>query len=611
MERPPQHVTETESIKIFDQAIPSEWINRTINLDYGLDKSVEVTENGKLTGKELLVQLKGTNTINITDGCVSYPLEVKNLKYYLQRDLPVVLTVVEVTSRKCYWLFIQQYIFEVLDESNPNWTSQGTVTVKIPVSNDIASTLPQLKDVALGGSTYILSKRLDKIPIEHLEHWKDNSEAISKLMQVDKKLLDKQFQIKFDVAYRLQKENSYEQSFKLLLKIAEQAKSQDDTSTQIKAILVAVYSLNPLGDSEQIVELLESIGELVQKSGDLSFELMWRSEYLETIFATLIKKLNSTRMMFAVATHAPQGTMAPFLGVEIGKIISGLYEVENDFINLLERANQNKEITIYLDLLRRLSKMQFIWCYNNSLEGNPTIIFSQIDSIKKTLLSALELATQMSLDIEFEIFLDLANICNSVEDNESRDKYLKSAMELAKKLDHKGFQSAVQSTQERLKKSYSIPTMIKAKGTRVNTEEDITDEEEEKVAKKLLEIGGIDIKGNDELAKIARIGLKDRNPERVLKYCENLHTEVVNWGPIWEMVGLLTTGMKILFCEKKGVSIMGFELDILLEDMKKDCCASCSDLCPRPADWKWTHEWHKSRAQPLLMKKTIHNYLRS
>jgi hypothetical protein len=74
------------------------------------------------------------------------------------------------------------------------------------------------------------------------------------------------------------------------------------------------------------------------------------------------------------------------------------------------------------------------------------------------------------------------------------------------------------------------------------------------------------------------------------------------------MVGLLTTGMKILFCEKKGVAVFGNQLDVLLEDMKKNHCASCSDLCPKPADWKWTHKWHKARGQPELMKKYIHNF---
>ena len=80
---------------------------------------------------------------------------------------------------------------------------------------------------------------------------------------------------------------------------------------------------------------------------------------------------------------------------------------------------------------------------------------------------------------------------------------------------------------------------------------EITDEEEEKTLKHLLETGGIDIASNDDLAELAKIGLKDRNPERILKFCENLHTEIVNYGPIWDMVGLPSTGTKILFCEKR------------------------------------------------------------
>lgn len=608
MERPSQHVTETESAIIFSQTIPSEWVNRDIKPDYGLDKSVEIVEGGKVTGKELLIQLKGTTTINVTDGYVSYPLEVKNLKYYLERDTPVILTVVDVPSKKCYWLFIQEYIYQTLDEANPNWKQQETVTVKIPVTNDLVSTIPQLKGVALGGTTYILLKKLDKIPIEQLEHWESNSQAIKRLEEVGDKFLQKQFEINFDISYRLQTENEYEKSIDKLREIAQQAKSKDP-ATYCKAILLIAYHLNPFSESKEIFQLLKSIKDTV-KTSHPALQIMWEGEYLETLFAKLMKDLNAYRMMYAVASNAPQGTMAPYIGVEIHKIVNGLYNIEKDFPSLLDRAIEIKQVVLYLDSQRRLMKMQFLWCYNNSLEGNPTTLYSQIDSIKKSLISALELAKHFSKDIEFEIYLDLALVCGSVEDNNSRDKYLENALELAKSLDHKGFLEGAQSTKEHLKKSMSIPTMIKSKTAPV-TDEDISDEEEERVTKKLLEIGGIDLNSDDELARMARIGLKDRNPERILKCCEHLYAEVVIYGPIWEMVGLPTTGMKILFCEKKGVSVMGYELDQILDDMKKDCCSTCKDLCPRPADWTWTHKWHKARGQPELMKKTIRNFLRS
>ena len=499
MQRPSQHVTETKSRLIFSKLIPPEWINRDIILDYGIDKSVEIVENGKVTGKEFLAQIKGTEAINIADDCVNYPIEVNNLKYYLQRDAPVVIVVVDVNTEKGYWLFIQQYIYEVLDESNPNWTSQGTVTIKIPVKNDLSTTLPQLKEVALAGSTYIIAKRLDKIPLEYLGHWKDNTEAISKLMQMDKKLADKQFQIKFDVAYRLQKENDYTKSFELLLKTAEQAKSQGDAPSRIKAILVAVYQLNPLADSKQIVELLESIGEPVQKSGDLSFELMWRSEYLETIFATAMRNLTSTRMMHLVASQTQGSSMTPFLGVRIGEIILDLYKVESEFISLLDKAYKNEQFLIYLDLLRRLAKMQFLWCYNNALDVNPAVTYVQISSIERTLVLAEQLSAFLSQDYRIEINLDLAILYNSIEQNENRDKHLTIAMELAKRLEHKGFQRQYNQNKKCSKQHMTIPTMIKTKNAPKQIEE-ISDEEEEQIVKKLLEHGGIDLNSEDELS---------------------------------------------------------------------------------------------------------------
>ena len=330
---------------------------------------------------------------------------------------------------------------------------------------------------------------------------------------------------------------------------------------------------------------------------------MWSSEYLEACFAKLMKGYNSARMLHLVASQAPQGTMAPYLSAEIQKIIKGLYEVENSFIKLLDKATENKQVNMYLDLLRRLSKMQFVWYYNNSLNDNPKTIYTQIESLKQTLLSALELAKSVSKDAEFEIYLDLARLFGSIEDKKSSEEYLGKAMELAKELDHKGFIHAVETTTEQIEQSQSIPDLIKVKDAPSSGQ--IADEEEEKMTKKLLELAGININGSDYIAEIARLGLKDRNPERVLKHCQYLHTEIISWSPTWESFGLFSTGMKILFCEKKGIPIFDFELDVALEEIKTWFCSSCNSHCPRPTDWKWSHEWHRTRGQPLEMRKIM------
>jgi len=104
----------------------------------------------------------------------------------------------------------------------------------------------------------------------------------------------------------------------------------------------------------------------------------------------------------------------------------------------------------------------------------------------------------LSQDLRVEINLDLAILYNSIEQTEKRDRHLTIAMELAKKLEHKGLQYAILSNQELFKTAQTIPTMIKAKDApKLNQE--VSDEEEEQMAKKLLEAGGIDLNSEDEL----------------------------------------------------------------------------------------------------------------
>jgi hypothetical protein len=334
---------------------------------------------------------------------------------------------------------------------------------------------------------------------------------------------------------------------------------------------------------------------------------MWKADYLETVFAQLLSKYNSTRILHLVASQSQEGSMAPYLGVEIARIIDGIYQVEKDFVECLTNAYQSKEFFVYLDLLRRLAKMQYLWCYNNSLKGDQTAVNSQLKSIESTFLLAEKLASKISSEILFEIYLDLATFYHSVEANQLTDDYFKRAIDLANKLDHRGFINGVHHLQETAKKSVTIPYMLKKENYERQSQV-ITDKEEEKVQRELLEFAGIDINSNDEFAKLARIGLKDRNPERILKYCENLHTEIVIWGPIWDMVALQSTGTKILFCEKNNAAIFGMQLDEILENMKKEYCNNCQNLSPRTENWKWTHEWHKSREQPEKMKEYIKKY---
>ena len=62
-QRPRQHQLETESQLAFAAALPSGWLFRPINPDYGIDGLVEVFDgSSRATGAMFFVQLKATDT---------------------------------------------------------------------------------------------------------------------------------------------------------------------------------------------------------------------------------------------------------------------------------------------------------------------------------------------------------------------------------------------------------------------------------------------------------------------------------------------------------------------------------------------------------------------
>ena len=148
MKRHRTHQIDELAQRIFKNALPPTWVVNKQENDYAKDFHVEIGEdNSDLTGSSFFVQLKGQEKADISaDGSlVKYCLEIKYAAYYLDKikDLPVFLVVVDVNSKKGWWLFLQP----VLD-ANQAWRKKGgqnakkkpCVTVSLPISNDISDT---------------------------------------------------------------------------------------------------------------------------------------------------------------------------------------------------------------------------------------------------------------------------------------------------------------------------------------------------------------------------------------------------------------------------------------------------------------------------------------
>lgn len=156
------HITETRSIKKLLNVLPDYWVVRELTeRDYGTDLLVEIFdrygEAGSYvaTGSVLNFQVKGTTTeldFNKTDSTFSFTLKISFLQYVQKFPSPFILALVDLskTEGEIYFLWLQRYIYDVLDEKNPDWRESGqkTITLRIPSSNILPQKLDKLKSIA-------------------------------------------------------------------------------------------------------------------------------------------------------------------------------------------------------------------------------------------------------------------------------------------------------------------------------------------------------------------------------------------------------------------------------------------------------------------------------
>lgn len=136
MQRSPQHEIDEAAQRAFQGALPSAWVARPQHPDYGLDYVVEVAAAGQLTGQTFAVQLKGTRQLRLVNGAIRFALSSRHLAYYVDRcRQPVFLVVADVTTGRCYWLFLQQYALEAM--AHRPWRDQQRVTLRIPEAQQI------------------------------------------------------------------------------------------------------------------------------------------------------------------------------------------------------------------------------------------------------------------------------------------------------------------------------------------------------------------------------------------------------------------------------------------------------------------------------------------
>lgn len=160
-------------------AFPPEWVVRPIPADYGLDLELEVfhavpSENGEkkyqTRGEHLYLQVKTTDkfTYGSPDKAnggahtmLNFSLETSELRLVeaMGASVPVVLLVVDRAQFTVFYVCLNDYISKTLSSRNPAWREQKTVTLNIPVKNQIKVTATEFAPLSHWGYFARLAQR--------------------------------------------------------------------------------------------------------------------------------------------------------------------------------------------------------------------------------------------------------------------------------------------------------------------------------------------------------------------------------------------------------------------------------------------------------------------
>jgi len=117
------------------------WMCNRLSRDFGIDLHVKVFESEHAAPWEFHVQIKGTKRPHVSKGHIHFVIDTKHLKDWYDSPLPVLFVICNVQSEKAYWLLVKEH----LDELDLDWQDQSTITLRIPINNELRpETLPQI-----------------------------------------------------------------------------------------------------------------------------------------------------------------------------------------------------------------------------------------------------------------------------------------------------------------------------------------------------------------------------------------------------------------------------------------------------------------------------------
>ena len=564
---------------------PLGWVVNRIITDYGVDFDVQMFEGNIATGEWFKVQLKSSESTDYsTQGdFISETLPTKHAAHYsTEMTDPIFLVHADVRSKRTFWFAPQLNAPIRRDEP------RSSITVRIDTRNELPGALPQMVStlrqiqIKLGSRVVSSSHALDFAKI---------------VDDGDQDTLIKQFQDKLDVIKLKQIHDLTTQGrLKDATAKAEKIVASDESSVESK--FSALFE-------EERIELLASTEAPQASMSEIHLRISKRLQDVTKdgppalkFFSLIAQKaaeldvltLRDFGLHMNLVSHIRGGdpSIALQLATERLRSTHGIVKKYNQCIRLARYATRSEHRWALPLALLRIVESMVMFIARLRTDGEADAAKEYRESATKLCRLAAWIA-ERNHDDEALSHVTTTVMLLTYAKNEENDELLKFARGTLAKIKD---QRQQQVTKDALDRSIRRSAGEKVEG---DPETDLLRQIVENRASGL----GIDITNpNDPIVKVIRLGIKDANPERVIKHCDHAFVSIGGdvsrqTALLAEMLQLPSMRSKIIHCDLHDYAVEGGTLDGAFEDFQKRHCDTCKDMKPRPSDWKYSDEWQK------------------
>jgi len=179
-QRSEQHLIDEKGQLLLKSLLPQHWVLREYRPDYGLDYALEIFSppsnrlkyiTCETLGEHLFIQLKSVSSIQAipyqlfwrvnvekqseklmkgelagTLDTIRFPLERSELVTVERMGVgvPVLLVIVDISTSKCYFICLNDYVDKILIPKHDDYTAKGSRTIHVPCMNEIGNSFGEV-----------------------------------------------------------------------------------------------------------------------------------------------------------------------------------------------------------------------------------------------------------------------------------------------------------------------------------------------------------------------------------------------------------------------------------------------------------------------------------